>query len=199
MLSLASICVPITFYGRYLQPNSPVCRSHIVQQLVGIFTNHGFFMIASDIVPCNAVVVDVIKDRKTGFVGSVDVEFGVVRLRLFLVSGLGPRVVAEPVRSPVCGRHLFSVCGPEPSEYFLGFEILTVFASFEIAQATRGPDVRYIILKYQRLFIVKVSSNSNTFTQWISWAQSESIVRLIFVSRRVRVVKNASLSCHFQP
>lgn len=45
-------------------------------------------MVASDVVPSDAVVVDVVEDAEAGLVGAVDVELGVVGLTLLLVARL---------------------------------------------------------------------------------------------------------------
>ena len=45
-------------------------------------------MVARNVMPADAVVVDVVEDAQTRFVGAVDIEFGVVRLSDLLVSSL---------------------------------------------------------------------------------------------------------------
>lgn len=57
-------------------------------------------MVAGDVVPGDAVVVDVVQDAQAGLVGAVDVELGVVRLSGLLVARGRPGVVAP------AGRHL---------------------------------------------------------------------------------------------
>lgn len=47
----------------------------------------------------------------------------------------------------VSRSNLFTVGRPEPTQEVLGFEVLTSFASFEIAKTARGPDVRNIVCK----------------------------------------------------
>lgn len=92
-------------------------------------------MIAGNVVPSNAVIVDVVEDREARFTGSVDIEFGVVRLTLFLVSSGRPWVVVPSSWSLVGRCHLFPVRGPEPTEQVFGFQVCPVFATFEIANS----------------------------------------------------------------
>lgn len=102
-------------------------------------------MITGNVVPGNTVIVNVIQDRETGFAGTVYVEFRVIWLSLFLVSGGGPGIVAPSVGHLIGWGHLFAIRGPEPAVQVLGFQIGTVFASFKVAQAARGPNIRHII------------------------------------------------------
>lgn len=106
-------------------------------------------MVASDIVPCDAIVVDIVQDGHAGLAGAVDVELSVVWLTLFLVSGGGPRVVTETARDLTGGCHLFTVGRPEPSVDALGFEVGTVLATLEVADAAGCPDVRDIVCEKQ--------------------------------------------------
>lgn len=95
--------------------------------------------------PGDAVVVNVVEDRKARFGGAVDVELGVVRLSLFLVTGLRPRVVSPTGWRLVRGEDLLPVRRPEPAEDVLGFQIGTAFASLEVAQPSGGPDVGNVV------------------------------------------------------
>lgn len=95
--------------------------------------------------PRDAIVVDVVEDRKAGFARLVDVELGVVWLALFFVSGGGPRVVVPAVGGLAGGRQLFAVRRPEPAVDVLGFEILAVFATLEVAQTSGCPNIRDVI------------------------------------------------------
>lgn len=49
--------------------------------------------------PCNSIVVYIIKYTEAGFGGAVDVELSVIRLALLLVASLRPRVVAPAIRN----------------------------------------------------------------------------------------------------
>lgn len=135
-------------YGS-LQPNAAIGGRDVIKQLFGIFANDGLLVVAGDVVPRDAVVVDVVEDRQARLAGLVDVELRVVGLALFLVAGGGPRVVVPAVGGLVGWRHLFAVRGPEPSVDALGLEILAVFAALEVAQSSGCPDV-WDIVYYKR-------------------------------------------------
>lgn len=128
-----------------LQSDAPICGRHVVEQLLIVFTDNWFLVVAGHVVPSDAIVVDVVQDGQAGFTGSVDVEFRVVGLPLLLVSRLRPRVVAPSVWCLVRRGHLFAVRRPEPSVEALGFQVGTVLAALEVAQASRRPDVRHVI------------------------------------------------------
>jgi len=132
-----------------LKSNSPIGICNVVQELVGVFANERFFVVASNVVPGNAIVVHVVENWQASFVGSVDVEFGVVGLSEFFVSSLGPGVEAPALRCLVRGGHLFAVRGPEPPEDRLGLEIASVFASLEVAETTGRPNVWYVVLLHE--------------------------------------------------
>ena len=90
-------------------------------------------MVAGDVVPGDAVVVDIIQHGQTRFRRLVDVEFGVIRLRHLFMPGLTPRIV-RPTRNGTIGRVEFtSRRRPEPSVQTLRLEIRPSFATFEVA------------------------------------------------------------------
>lgn len=118
-------------------------------------------MVTRDVVPRYAIVVHVVQDRQARLAGSVDVEFRVVGLALFLMSGGRPWVVAPAVGCLVGGCHLFAVRRPEPAVEALGFEIRTVFATLKVTKSARGPNVRNVICKEMKskiMIIVLVES-----------------------------------------
>lgn len=127
--------------------NAAVGVGDVVQELIRVFANEGFFVIAGDVVPGDAIVVNVVEDGQAGFGGLVDVEFSVVGLRDFLVSCLGPGVEAPLGRNFVGGRHLGAVRRPEPAKDRLGHEVGSVLAALEVAEATRCPDVWHVVCK----------------------------------------------------
>lgn len=128
-----------------LQPDAAVRGRDVVEQLLGVLADDGLLVVAGDVVPRDAVVVDVVEDRQAGLARLVDVELGVVGLALLLVSGGRPRVVVPAVGRLVRGRHLLAVRRPEPAVDVLRFEVLAVLAAFEVAQSSRRPDVWDII------------------------------------------------------
>lgn len=137
-----------------LQSDAAVRGRDVVEELLGVLADDGLFVVAGDVVPRDAVVVDVVEDGQARFARLVDVEFGVVGLTQLLVSGGGPRVVVPAVGCLVGGRHLFTIRRPEPTVEALRFEILAVLAALEVAQPSGRPDVWDIIClqkKYYKL------------------------------------------------
>ena len=124
---------------------------NILQQLVRVLAHEGLGVVASDVVPLDPVVVDVVEDAHARLNAAVDVELGVVGLRhivgdeLGLVAGEGPGLVAPAGRGGVGGRHLDSGARPEPAIDSRGLEILAV-AALEVAEPARGPDVREVVV-----------------------------------------------------
>ena len=108
-------------------------------------------MVASDVVPLDPVVVDVVQDAHARLHAAVDVKLCVVGLRhvmrdeLGLVTSEGPGLVAPAGRGGVGGRHLDSGARPEPAIDSRGLEILAV-AALEVAEPARGPDVREVVV-----------------------------------------------------
>ena len=84
----------------------------IFQKLLRVLADEGLGVIAGDIVPLDAVIVDVVQNSHAGLHGAVDVELRVVWLghvvgdELGLVSGVGPGLVAPAWRGGVGGSHL---------------------------------------------------------------------------------------------
>jgi hypothetical protein len=112
-------------------------------------------VVAGYVVPGDAVVVDVVEDREAGLLGAVDVELGVVGLAGLLVAGLGPGVEAPASGQLVRRGHLLPVGRPEPAVDRLGLEVASVFATLEVAESTRRPDVRHVICGAKK-FVIRV-------------------------------------------
>ena len=108
-------------------------------------------MIASNVVPLDPIVVDVVEDAHARLNAFVDVELGVVGLRhivgdeLGLVAGEGPGLVAPAGRGGVGRGHLDAGSGPKPPVDSRGLEVLAV-AALEVAESARGPDVREVVV-----------------------------------------------------
>ena len=92
-------------------------------------------MVAGDVVPLEAVVVEVVEDGKAGLVVALG-GLTVVGLRLVEAAGAGP--VAGVALAG--GADLGAGAGPEPSVHVGGLQVGTV-AAVEVALAARGPDV----------------------------------------------------------
>lgn len=128
-----------------LKLETRVGGGHVVEQLVAVFAHERLLVIATDVVPRNAVTVHVVQHAQTRFLRAVDVELGVVRLRDLLVAALAPRVVRPAGRRLVGGRHLAPGRRPEPSVHVSRFQVRPVLAAVEVAQPSAGPYVRCVV------------------------------------------------------
>lgn len=80
-----------------LQSNAAICGRDVIEELLGVLADDGLLVVAGDVVPRDTVIVDVVEDGEARLAGLVDVEFGVIRLALFLVTGGGPGVVVPAI------------------------------------------------------------------------------------------------------
>ena len=117
------------------EADAAVGAGDVVEELVAVLADEGLLVVAGDVVPGDAVVVDVVEDREAGLLGAVDVELGVVGLAGLLVTGLRPGVEAPSSGQLVRGGHLFTVRRPEPAVDRLGFQVTSVLAALEVAEA----------------------------------------------------------------
>jgi len=108
-----------------------------------ILTDDGFLVVTGNIVPLDAVSIEVVQDGQAG-----------LRLPALLdllpVVRLGPGWVEAPCGRPVveggpavCGREPGLVGRPEPAVDVLGEEVGSV-AAVKVTQTARGPEVRHV-------------------------------------------------------
>lgn len=110
-----------------------------VQVTLGIFTNDGFFMVTSHIVPFDTVTVEVVQNSQTSLIFTSLLNlFTVVRLASGGVESSSERPIVEG--SAISGVKPGLIGGPEPSVDFLGEEVGTI-ATIKVAQTARCPDV----------------------------------------------------------
>jgi len=115
----------------------------IVEQLIRVLADPGFDVVAGDVVPLDAVVVEVVEDGDAGLVGAVLAELPVVGLgRLAAASG---RPVAVPPLRRVGGSDATHGARPEPAVYNMRLKIRSV-AAVKVALASAGPDVAHAAL-----------------------------------------------------
>lgn len=116
-----------------LQNDFRIARANEVDQLFAVFADERLLMVASNIVPFDSVVVEVVQDGQARL--SL-VIFTVVGLRAAITTSVRPVTKSALVG----GGDLGFRTGPEPSVDNDGLQISTV-ASVEVAFATAGPDV----------------------------------------------------------
>lgn len=123
----------------HLDLNVWVCVSNIFQQCIILFAYEWLAMMAGDIVPVHAIIVEIVEHGQTIFVSTALLEFPIVWLRLIDASVGGPIVLQT-----ICGRSQFlEFSSPEPSVDGYWLKIGTI-ATLEVAQTTAGPDVFYL-------------------------------------------------------
>lgn len=116
-----------------LERNLGVAGADKVKQLLAVLADEGLLVVASDIVPLDAIVVEVVQDGQAGLTFIV---FTVVGLRASVTTGVGP--VSQSAL--VSRRDLSLRARPEPSVDNGWLQISTV-ASVKVAFAAAGPDV----------------------------------------------------------
>jgi len=140
-----NFCVTWTRVGT-LQLQSWVLALHPPQEGIVVLAHEGLLVVAGNVVPLDAILVQVVEDSHAGLGGPVDVELGVVGLRASSVSLVAPWLVAPAWRGGVGGRHLGVGVGPEPPEDIDGLEVSTFLAGGEVTEAAGGPDVAEVTL-----------------------------------------------------
>ena len=83
-----------------------ISGSDIVQESVGVLTHERFGMVAGDVVPHHAVLVDVVEEPEAGLLAAIDILLRVVRLGLLEVSSVRPGLVGPCGRGRVGGGDL---------------------------------------------------------------------------------------------
>lgn len=94
---------------------------------------------AGDVVPMDAIIVEIVQNGQTIFVGASLLQFTVVRLWLADATVCGPIVLVA-----IGGRsELLKFGRPEPTVHVDRLQIGS-FASLEVTDATAGPNVFYL-------------------------------------------------------
>ena len=89
--------------------------ARVLQQRFVVLAEDGLPVVAGDVVPGDAVVVDAVQQAEAGLGGLVDGELGVVRLRLLEVAGLRPRLLRPACRC--AARTVSEVTGKWPGKH----------------------------------------------------------------------------------
>lgn len=123
-----------------LQFDVRVGGSNVLEKRRRIFADDGLGVIASNVVPFDAVLVDVIEHAQARFLGLVDFEFSVVGLRSLKMASSAPWLIT-PTGGSFVGLGQFDAgTRPEPSVDQDGLQIFTITA-FEVAQTSARPNV----------------------------------------------------------
>lgn len=108
------------------------------EEFFGVFAHPRLDVMASNVVPFDAIVVEVVEDGNAGLVGTGLRELSVVGLRSTTTAGGGP--VTAPSEGGVGGGNTGAGTGPEPSVDNRGLEISAV-AAVKVTLAARSPGV----------------------------------------------------------
>lgn len=136
-----------------LKNNARVFTPNVVQQKFAVLTDEGLFVVASDIVPFDSILVDVVEDAHARLGGHVDVELGVVGLRAAGVALVAPGLVSPVGWGLVGGGHLGVGVGPEPAEDVEGLQVFALVAALEVTQAAGCPDVAEVTWTSQESWV----------------------------------------------
>lgn len=121
-----------------LQAHIGISGAHKIKQLIGILADEGLDVMAGDVVPLDAIVVEVVQNGKAALVIALG-SLAVIRLRLVVAARVRP-VAGVALR---CGSNLAARAGPEPAVLIGRLQIGPIAAS-EIALSARCPDVTHI-------------------------------------------------------
>jgi len=120
----------------YLKVEARVCLLDVLQQQVVVLTDEGLLVVASNIMPLDAILVDIIEDSQAGLTGLVDVILSVIGLGTAKVTSRGPGLGSPTWGSGVGGSHLGVGVGPEPTKDIDGLQVLAFRAALEVTETT---------------------------------------------------------------
>lgn len=143
----------------------PLEAFHVLQELFTVLADEGLLVVAGDVVPLDAILVDVVEDAHARLGGLVDVELGVVGLRSSGVTLVAPGLVPPAGGSAVGVGHLGVGVGPEPSLNVDGLQVFTLGAAREVTEAARRPDVGDVAWRERGRGGVRYSGRWNRETQ----------------------------------
>jgi len=113
-------------------------EARVLQEFVGVFANPGLDMMASNVMPLDAIVVEVVEDSNAGLVGAVLRELPVVGLGGGSTTGVGP--VSPPSGRGVGGWDACVGTRPEPAVHNMRHQIGSV-TPIEVTLPAARPDV----------------------------------------------------------
>jgi len=110
-------------------------KSDVLEEVFGIFADEGLGVVTGDVVPFDAVVVDVLEHREAALPTVIDGLLRVVRLGPLVVASPRPGA-SRPARVVRVGRKNLGVSsGPEPAVDVDRFEIFARLARVEVTQS----------------------------------------------------------------
>lgn len=140
VLQLPSCCSHLSHRISYykLQTDIGIPRAHKVQQFIGVLADEGLDVMAGDVVPLDAIVIEVIQNGEATLVIALR-RLAIIGLGLIVATGLRP-IASVALRG---GSNFATRSRPEPTVLVWWLQIGPVAAS-KVALATRGPNVAHI-------------------------------------------------------
>lgn len=129
---------------RNLDLDVRVCVAHVLQKGIVLFAHPRLAVVAGDVVPVDAVVIELIQHGQAVLVGAALLQFTVVWLRDAQAATLGP-IVLQTVGG---WRQFLQLGGPEPA-VDSGWQQVGTIATLEVTDATARPDVFDLTKKKQ--------------------------------------------------
>lgn len=128
-----------------LEFETGIGSGNVLEKRWRVFADDGLCVVAANVVPLDAILVDVVEDAKAGLGCLVDFKLGVVWLRFLKVTSGAPGLISPAGRFLIGASEFDTRARPEPA---IDNERLKIFsvASLEVAQTTARPNVRQFLL-----------------------------------------------------
>lgn len=134
--------------------NVGICETHIVEERLTLFAHPRFLVMASNVVPVDSILVEVVQDSQAVLRGTTLDEFSVVRLGLVDSAGVSPIVLGA-----VGGRGKFlEFSSPEPTINVERLQVGALITSLEVTDTTTGPDVLHFVINKLLLDVLVLNS-----------------------------------------
>lgn len=129
-----------------LNSNIWIRVAHVLQQRIVLLADERLAMMARNVVPVNAIVVEVVQHGQAVLVGTALLQFAIVWLRLANAAICRPIVLVAIVG----GRKFLQFSGPEPAVDGNRLQIGTI-AALEVTNAAGGPNVLDLLWPRERV------------------------------------------------
>ena len=132
-----------------LEFETGIGSGNVLEKRWRVFADDGLCVVAANVVPLDAILVDVVEDAKAGLGCLVDFKLGVVWLRFLKVTSGAPGLISPAGRFLIGASEFDTRARPEPA---IDNERLKIFsvASLEVAQTTARPNVRQFLCALER-------------------------------------------------